>query len=121
MEEKNEEQKRKEAAKDTAKFLYNLVLFSSAALLTKLSWNLGLASVFPRLPTINYMNSVAWLLLLYIAARVVSAGYMAEVERTLVAIVESAGTFLSLLAEKLPEFIKIRGVGGNKDQNQDYN
>ena len=110
MEEKTQEQKRKEAdsAKEAARFLFNTVLFASAGLVTKFAWNLGIASVFPRLPTINYMNAISWLLLLYVAARVIAAGYMSEVERTLVLIAEAASVALADLAEKLPNLIKIR-------------
>jgi hypothetical protein len=117
MEQKTEEQKRKEteSAKETARFLFNTVSFASAALVTKFAWNLGLASVFPRLPTINYMNAVSWLLLLYIAARVMSAGYMAEVERTLTMIAELAAAGLANIAELLPNLIKIRKVASHDE------
>lgn len=89
--EKTKEQKQKEdkAAKETAKFLMNLVLFGGSSLVTKMAWNIGLSGLFPRLPSISYGQAVSWLLLLYIASRVVAAGWMAEIEKTTVSALEA--------------------------------
>lgn len=89
--EKTKEQKQKEdkAAKETAKFLMNLVLFGGSSLVTKMAWNIGLAGIFPRLPSITYGQAVSWLLLLYIASRMVAAGWMAEIERTTASALET--------------------------------
>ena len=89
--EKTKEQKQKEdkAAKETAKFLMNLVLFGGSSLVTKMAWNIGLSGLFPRLPSISYGQAVSWLLLLYIASRMVAAGWMAEIEKTTVSALEA--------------------------------
>ena len=89
--EKTKEQKQKEdkAAKETAKFLMNLVLFGGSSLVTKMAWNIGLSGLFPRLPSISYGQAVSWLLLLYIASRMVAAGWMAEIERTTASALET--------------------------------
>lgn len=86
-EEKKEDQEQN--TKNTARFLFNILVFGSASLVLKMAWNLGLASLFPnKIPQIGFMHALAWLTMLYIVARVVSAGYMAEVERTISILVE---------------------------------
>lgn len=89
--EKTKEQKQAEdkATKETAKFLMNLVLFGGSSLVTKMAWNIGLSGLFPRLPSITYGQAVSWLLLLYIASRMVAAGWMAEIERTTASALET--------------------------------
>jgi hypothetical protein len=67
-----------------------------------MAWNLGLASLFPnKIPQIGFMHAFTWLTMLYIVARVVSAGYMAEVERTISILVED----LQETAKKLDKFV----------------
>lgn len=104
--EKTKEQKQKEdkAAKETAKFLMNLVLFGGSSLVTKMAWNIGLSGLFPRLPSISYGQAVSWLLLLYIASRVVAAGWMAEIEK-------SAATALETIEETVNKVVS--AVGGS--------
>ena len=98
--EKSKEQKLREekAAKETGKFLMNLVLFAGSSLVTKMAWNIGLANVFPRLPSINYGQAVSWLLLLYIASRIVAAGWMSEIEK-------AGEVILSTAEEVLNKFV----------------
>lgn len=81
--EKSPEQKQREekAANQVAKMLMNAILFAGSGLVTKMAWNLGFAGLFPRLPIINYGQAVSWLFMLYIASRIMAAGWMAEIER----------------------------------------
>lgn len=99
-EEKKEDQEQN--TKNTARFLFNILVFGSASLVFKMAWNLGLASLFPnKIPQIGFMHAFTWLTMLYIVARVVSAGYMAEVERTISILVED----LQEAAKKLDKFV----------------
>ena len=106
--EKTKEQKQAEdkATKETAKFLMNLVLFGGSSLVTKMAWNIGLSGLFPRLPSITYGQAVSWLLLLYIASRVVSAGWMAEIERTAASAFETIEETVNKIASAVNGSIK---------------
>lgn len=106
-----------ESAKSVASFLYSIIVFSGAGLVTKLAWNLGLASLFPgKVPIINYGHAITWLTMLYIAARVISAGLMAEVERTITNLVDQLERFVDL-AQDLIDVANSRNA--NKDINND--
>ena len=87
-----------QSTKKVARFLFDLLVTGSASLVLKMAWNLGLASLVPsKIPEIGFMNALAWLTMLYIFARVVSAGYMAEVERTVGNLVDELGDALKKL------------------------
>lgn len=93
-ENEDEEEKEEQSTKSTARFLFGIMVFGSASFVFKLAWNLGLASLSSRIPSIGFIHAYAWLAMLYIVSRVISAGYMAEVERT-----------INILAEDLQEAV----------------
>jgi len=84
--------KQEQSTKSVARFLLGILIAGSANLVFKIAWNLGLASLFPnKVPQISFMHAFTWLAMLYIVARVISAGLMAEIERTISILVEDIG------------------------------
>ena len=115
-EEKKEDQEQN--TKNTARFLFNMLVFGSASLVFKMAWNLGLASLFPnKIPQVGFMHALAWLTMLYIVARVVSAGYMAEVERT----ISILGEDLQEAAKKFDKFASLFSKKQDKEVDKDLN
>jgi hypothetical protein len=115
-EEKKEDQEQN--TKNTARFLFNILVFGSASLVFKMAWNLGLASLFPnKIPQIGFMHAFTWLTMLYIVARVVSAGYMAEVERTINILVEE----LQEAAKRYDKFASLFSKKQDKEVDKDLN
>jgi hypothetical protein len=91
----NEDEEEKETQEQsTTRFLFGIMVFGSASFVFKLAWNLGLASLSSHIPSIGFIHAFTWLAMLYIVSRVISAGYMAEVERT-----------INILAEDLQEAV----------------
>lgn len=100
--ENDEKIKQTQAAQSVSRFFSNLIMFASAGLIVKVAWNIGVASIFPLMPKLNYVSAVSILALIYIISRTVSAGLMAETKRTAVQALEA----LELLSVKLTDFIK---------------
>jgi hypothetical protein len=97
METNTKENNQQQSTKNVASFLYGVIVFATAGLVTKMAWNLGLASLFPgKVPVINYGHAITWLTMLYIAARVISAGFMAEVENTVASFVDQLERFVEI-------------------------
>lgn len=103
MEDEEEKETQEQNTKSTARFLFSIMVFGSASLVFKLAWNLGLASLSNRIPSIGFIHAFTWLAMLYIVSRVVSAGYMAEVERTINILVED----LQEAVSKLDQFASL--------------
>lgn len=114
MEEK-EKEAQEQSTKNTARFLFGIMVFGSASFVFKLAWNLGLASLSSRIPNIGFIHAFTWLAMLYIVSRVVSAGYMAEVERTINIFVED----LKEAASKLDQFANFFAKKDDQEE-EDY-
>lgn len=112
-----EEKKLKEeqSTKATSRFLLGILVFGSAVLVFKLAWNLGLASLFSnKIPHIGFIHSFTWLTMLYIVSRVVSAGFMSEVERTVDMLFEG----FSNAVKDLQSFVK--SAKAQNEQTENY-
>jgi len=100
--ESDEKIKQAQATQIVSRFISSILMFASAGLIMKIAWNIGVASIFPLIPKLNYVNAVSILALIYIVSRTVSAGLMAETKRTATQALES----LELLSVKLTDFLK---------------
>lgn len=114
MTEEKQDPNQEQNTKNVAKFLFGIIIGGSASLVFKMAWNLGLASLFPdKIPQIGFMHALTWLTMLYIMARVVSAGYMAEVERTINILVEE-------VTDAVKNFEKLARVVSVKKNEESY-
>jgi hypothetical protein len=67
--------------KQTALFIWDLILWVAGTFVLKTSWNLSIRHMFPSLPYMGFVNSMGLLTFVYIVARIASLGFMAEVQR----------------------------------------
>lgn len=100
--ETDEKIKQAQATQSISRFFSNIIMFASAALIIKVAWNIGVASMFPLVPKFTYTSAVSILALIYIVSRTIAAGLMSETKRTVVQALEA----LELLSVKLTDFIK---------------
>lgn len=87
MTEKTQEQNLKQNQPQpnvVAKFIIDVVVLTLLSWLFKTVWNIGVQTTVHTLPTLTFMQTISWLIALYIICRIIATAFVDSVEKMII-------------------------------------